>query len=244
MGVFEFERVESYLDDRYKTVVETGTCLGYSTIALAKAFRIVHTIELNEELYRTACRNFASFPHVQCHHGDSKIVLKQLIPKLHGQVIFFLDAHWSGDRSVDWGNSLWKGYGVETSYCGERPTPENQVPLLEEIRLIHNEYLEECIIYIDDADKFGADGAGLVNKGFLGENWSHLTLERLKEVIKDRVIKFDLAENQLVIKLREVTTQPKEVKYRSEEPDRSQWAPKVEKPDILKGPRGFSSYNS
>jgi len=202
MGVFEFDRVKPYIDDRYRTVVETGTCLGYSTNNLAKAFSLVHTIELNQKLYENAVRNFNIYPHVMCHYGDSKEVLKTLVPQLSGQVIFFLDAHWSGDNSVDWKNSLWKGYGVETSYVGLEPTPENQVPLLEEIRIIHSEYPEECIIYIDDADKFDRNGKGISDKGFVGEDWSHLSLEHIKEVIKDRMIKFDLLENQLVIKLK------------------------------------------
>lgn len=235
MGVFEFHRIKPYVDDRYHTVVETGTCLGYSTVNLARAFRLVHTIELNESLYMNACRNFAPYPHVVCHHGDSKEVLKKLIPTLSGQVIFFLDAHWSGDSSVDWKNSLWKGYGVETSYCGSAPSPENQVPLLEEIKVINATYLEECIIYIDDADKFDTTGEGMVNKGFAGEDWSHLSLERIREVIKDRAIKFDLVENQLLIKLKGVGSSgaaPREVVAAPKAPEGPKGPP-------LNGPKGI-----
>lgn len=202
MGVFEFERVKGYLDKRYRTVVETGTCLGYSTENLAKVFDTVHTIELNKELYEKACEKFSDNPNIHCHHGDSKVVLKQLIPKLSGQVIFFLDAHWSGDETIDWEHSYWKGYDVATSYLGESPTPENQVPLLEEIQTIMNEYLEECIIYVDDADKFDSEGKGRINKGFIGEDWSHLSLDLLKDTVRDRSLTFELIHDQLIIKLK------------------------------------------
>jgi len=232
MGIFEIERVRKYLDARYQTVVETGTTLGYSTLALARSFKVVHTVELNENLYKIACRNFEKFTSVECHFGDSKEILPRLIPTLSGQVVFFLDAHWSGDDSVDWDNSVWKGYGVDTSYFGDDPTPENQSPLLEEIKIIVDNYPEECIIYIDDADKFDENGKGKINTGFMGENWSHLSVDKIKEIIKDRMITFDLVEDQLVIKLRSLT---------DDEPvkDIKEWSPAIK----VQGPRGFDEFN-
>ncbi len=201
MGVFEYEKVSPYLDKEYQTVVETGTCLGYSTSSLKNHFKQVHTIELNEELYHKAVEKFKNDKNVICHQGDSKQVLKELIPKLEGKVIFFLDAHWSGDNDVDWEKSNWKGYGVETSYCGDESTGQNQVPLLEEIELIVENFKGECLIYVDDADKFGWDGEGLKDKGFQGEDWSHISLQKLKKAVKGRELEFKVDSEQLVIKL-------------------------------------------
>lgn len=201
MGVFEYEKVKPYFDHTYQTVVETGTCLGYSTERLKNRFNQVHTIELNNVLYQWAVEKFKNDPHVVCHLGDSKEILTQLIPKLEGKVIFFLDAHWSGDDTVDWKSSNWKGYGVETSYDGDTPTGENQVPLLKEIELIVKNFKGECLIYIDDADKFSENGEGMKNKGFSGEDWSHLSLASIKKLVKERQMLFKLDKEQLVIKL-------------------------------------------
>jgi hypothetical protein len=136
--------------------------------------------------------------------GDSKKVLKKIIPELKGKTVFFLDAHWSGDKKVNWKDSNWKGYGVDTSYCGDESNSENQVPLLEEIRLIFTLFEEECVIYVDDADKFGEDGKGLKDKGFRGEDWSHLDLKSIKELISDRLVGFIIDKEQMVIKLKRV----------------------------------------
>jgi hypothetical protein len=204
MGVFEYSKVAAYLSPEYRTAVETGTCLGYSTQRLKGYFNEVHTIELDEKLHQQAVTQFSKDPNVICHQGDSKEVLKALISKISGPTLFFLDAHWSGDDSTDWESSQWKGYGSETSYCGDEPTAENQVPLLEEMRLICEQFKSECVIYIDDADKFGADGKGLKDKGFKGEDWSHLSMCDLKKVVFDRMMEFKHIGAQLVIKLSEM----------------------------------------
>lgn len=201
MGVFVYDKIKPHLDSGYQTVVETGTCLGYSTQTLANHFRSVHTIEINQKLHKLAVAKFKQSPGVTCHLGDSKKVLKELIPELAGKVVFFLDAHWSGDKTTDWEASYFKGYGVETSYAGDNPTPENQVPLLEEIKTIVETFHAECVIYVDDTDKFGDDGNGLKDKGFIGEDWTHLSLKAIKNVILDRMVEFKLDREQLVIKL-------------------------------------------
>ena len=201
MGYFEYKKIKQHIDETYQIVVETGTCLGYSTEQLKNHFNTVHTVEINKKLYQGAVEKFKNDSNVICHLGDSKEILKKLIPSLNGKVIFFLDAHWSGDNSVDWASSNWKGYGVETSYDGEKPTRENQVPLLREIEIIVNNFKGECVIYVDDADKFDKDGKGMKNKGFSGEDWSHLSLTAIRKVIVERQILFRLDDNQLVIKL-------------------------------------------
>jgi len=66
----------------------------------------------------------------------------------------------------------------------------------------------------------------------MGENWSHLSVDKIKEIIKDRMITFDLVEDQLVIKLRSLT---------DDEPvkDIKEWSPAIK----VQGPRGFDEFN-
>ena len=48
-------------------------------------------------------------------------------------------------------------------------------------------YPHACVIYVDDLDKFGSDGKGIADKGFKGEDWSHLDWFALVEMCKPRL---------------------------------------------------------
>src|SRR3990167_8791515 len=132
MGIFEVALLKEALGDElsnFKVAVETGTCLGYSTRILSENFREVYTIELDQKLFERAKMTFLSKPNVKCLQGDSKVVLDGMMSSklIEEPAIFFLDAHFSGNKNTDWNNSLWKGYpGVETSFVGEEPTAANQ----------------------------------------------------------------------------------------------------------------------
>jgi hypothetical protein len=171
--------------------VETGTCLGESTARLARRYNLVHTIELSEALYLHAKRRFERFSYVHCHHGDSPKVLARLVPQLEGKVLFYLDAHYSGDCETEW--RKFKGYGVDTA--------RSRVPLLEELDVIVRLCRGPCTIYIDDMDKFDLDGNGLRDQGFVGEDWTHLTVQALYDIVEPRVIGTFCFDDQLVFQL-------------------------------------------
>lgn len=82
------------LRDRFNisTVIETGTCLGYTTLWLAKNFDKVYTIELNKEYCELARAKFLQYPNITSIHGNSEDVLRHL--RIDGNAMFFLDAHW------------------------------------------------------------------------------------------------------------------------------------------------------
>jgi predicted O-methyltransferase YrrM len=82
------------LRDRFNitTAVETGTCLGYTTLWLAKNFERVVTIELNKTFLDIARRKFLEHPNIISIRGNSGDLLSSL--KVDSNTIFFLDAHW------------------------------------------------------------------------------------------------------------------------------------------------------
>ena len=82
------------LRDRFNisTVIETGTCLGYTTLWLAKNFDKVYTIELNKEYCELARAKFLQYPNITSIHGNSEDMLRHL--RIDGNAMFFLDAHW------------------------------------------------------------------------------------------------------------------------------------------------------
>jgi len=187
------------ISKEYPIMVETGTFIGSTSFQLAKLFKEVHTIELDQGLFEQASEFLKPTSNVFCYCGDSSHVLKnELIDKLNyknEKVFFFLDAHWSGDDSVDWQKSEFKGVrslarGANTAHRGNaiNPTPEEQNPLEEEIMHIYNMFKNECIIMVDDWDRIGEDGIGLKNNQFEGEDWSHIDFNKIQENIKYRLI--------------------------------------------------------
>jgi hypothetical protein len=75
--------------------IETGTCFGDTTAAVAGSFDKCWTVELSKELYARAARRFAG-TNVECLHGDSGTELPKIIGGLSAPALFWLDAHATG----------------------------------------------------------------------------------------------------------------------------------------------------
>ena len=75
---------------------------------------------------------------------------------------------------------------------------------LFEIMHIYNNFENECLICIDDWDKIGEDGIGKKNDQFVGEDWSNINFNIIKNKIKDRLIgqPFMIDQFKMVIKLK------------------------------------------
>jgi hypothetical protein len=203
MGRFSYELLQKAVPAetlaKYSTIVETGTLFGDGAELMSKHFKTVHTIEIQDSLYEKAKARFQGNPGIQCHNGDSVDVLAALAPTLATPTVFFLDAHWSGDSSVDWVNSEWKGYTVNTGYRGTNPIdPKNQNPLLEEIDILVKTVRGEFILYVDDTEKFDAAGNGLRNRCFIGEDWTHLSLQKLEATLGTRLVSKHKTHDQIV----------------------------------------------
>ena len=76
--------------------VETGTYLGQTTKELAKHGLFVYSIEPEPTLYSNASAFFQSFSNVEILRGFSEEILPSLLPKLSGDINFWLDGHYSG----------------------------------------------------------------------------------------------------------------------------------------------------
>ena len=202
------ERIESLCKDyklNFNTIIETGTLFGDGTDYLVKFFSNVHTIEIKEELYKKALIRFKDNSSITCHLGDSPLVIKQLSKKLdENGIVFYLDAHWSGDHSVDWNNSLWKGYNTDTGYRNDDPkNPVNQNPLLEELQIIVDNFPQQLIIYIDDMDKFNYQtGEAIINCCFNSENWTHITIQKIFDIVKPRIVDTNIYRDQIIFLLK------------------------------------------
>jgi hypothetical protein len=118
--------------------VETGTYLGHTTKEFSKHGYFVYSIEPDPILYENAAALFKSYSNVQIIKGLSEEVLPSLLPKLSGNINFWLDGHFSGG----------------TTHKGP-----NDTPILDELFCIsRNLYLfDRVCVLIDDVRSFNPE---------------------------------------------------------------------------------------
>ena len=85
------------------TWVETGTYVGDTTAILAKQARQVYSIEPAPALFSRAQQRFAKYKNVEIIRGTSEAVFPVLLPKLSGDVSFWLDGHYSAGETFKGG---------------------------------------------------------------------------------------------------------------------------------------------
>ena len=118
--------------------VETGTYLGQTTKFLAKKSKKIITIEPQLQLFKNAKKKLSRFKNVDVILGTSEDVFPGLLPKLNGEVNFWLDGH----------------YSEGITYLGKRETP-----IIEELSNIADnlENFSSIIIFVDDVRCFGLE---------------------------------------------------------------------------------------
>jgi len=120
--------------------IETGTFKG-ATIQCAVThtpFSIIHSIELDYQLYLKAVSMFVAYPEIHLYHGSSLDLLPLIIDRSQPTTIW-LDAH----KTID-------GHRVVGDFI-----PGCECPLLNEIDLILLEpWTAPLIIVVDDARMF------------------------------------------------------------------------------------------
>lgn len=111
------------------TFVETGTYAGGTSVWAASQFEQVITIENSRKLYDQTVAKHGHIPNINFLFGNSKDLLKEVIPTLKSPALFWLDGHWSG---------------------GDTYGEEEQCPILEEIATINSSSSDHFLL-IDDA---------------------------------------------------------------------------------------------
>jgi hypothetical protein len=196
MWNLNFTKLASIIPNLGTAAIETGTCRGNGTRTLAQHFPRVITIELSEELSREAKKRLSGseFSHVEFIAGDSSAELRKALNALQAEksIFIFLDAHWSGDQSVAWEKDGWQGYGLDTAHrgAGTSPSGPEQCPLAEELAIIAKHWPGRAHVLIDDTKNIPLSGPGLKSGTFPGEDWSHLSRERLLSIVNIRLEQF------------------------------------------------------
>ena len=111
--------------------VETGTYQGGSLNVAAEFFPECHSIEMSQELYEAAKKQFAGRVNVTLHQGESAAILgAHHVRFAERPVVFWLDAHWC----------------VGENTAGR----DSQSPLREELRAIGKLH-PQSVVLVDDA---------------------------------------------------------------------------------------------
>lgn len=116
-----------------EVLVETGTFKGDMVEAMRHDFRKVYSIELADHFYEAAVARFKGDPNIEILHGDSGRVMSELVPKLDGPALFWLDGHYS---------------------AGNTARGDKDTPVMEELGHIFAREDLRCVILIDDARCF------------------------------------------------------------------------------------------
>jgi len=114
-------------------MIETGTYYGDMVWALRNKFKKIYSIELDKKLFDKAGKRFKNFKHIELFHGDSAIIIKDVLAQLHEPALFWLDGHYSG---------------------GETAKGEKETPIFEELKSILGHKIKNHVILIDDARCF------------------------------------------------------------------------------------------
>lgn len=118
------------------TFVETGTYGGGGICNAMPQAKEIYSIELDEERYLNARRMFERFHNIHIIQGDSGEMLPEIMPKLEGRCLFWLDAHYGSDEVSE---------------------SEVETPILEELECVLK-YPYEFVILIDDARLYIGEG--------------------------------------------------------------------------------------
>jgi hypothetical protein len=139
---------------KLNTLVETGTCIGGLCREIHRHFDKIYTVELSPEFYNKAKENFKenNITNVRQYFGSSRVMLRAMLDDVPpGPVLIYLDAHGSGNGTVDEGHPLYDGD-----------------PLIDELKIVMK-FRPEALIVIDDCADCELEPA--VNKGVDFTGW-------------------------------------------------------------------------
>ncbi len=148
------------------TLVESGTCRADMMIAMRNEFAELYSIELSEPLFQFCKRRCAPFRNIHLKNGDSGTELQELCSKLTGNVLFWLDGHYSGGDTA---------LGTEIS------------PILAELNAIDANPQITPFIIIDDARLFKT-GTGYPTMSQMFQRFANWHIPMNTTVMDDAIV--------------------------------------------------------
>ena len=156
----------------YQPVMVKGKLKIPTIFKMSPLFKELYTIEIEENIYKNSIDFVNSEDNPYKEHsekinfvlGDSQKELKSICKNINQSAVFYLDGHFSAD---------WNGVSTGKS-------SNTDVPLYQELKIINEYFKYDAIVICDDLRLFG-------NK-FEHGDWSHITQDKVKDIVKDRLI--------------------------------------------------------
>lgn len=123
--------------------IETGTYSGNTSMRAASFFKKIYTSELHKSIYNAAKNRLACKSNIEIYLGESGDILREILPTIKSNMIFWLDAHYCGENT---------GWG------------KNVTAVTDEVDAIKVSDIENYVILIDDIRGFGTT---IDNKEFI-----------------------------------------------------------------------------
>lgn len=121
----------SYMKNTFNidTFIETGTCLGGTTLQSSKVFNNIYSVELSKNLYQKCKLKLSHIKKINLYCMNSIGFLRRILPSLKNQnLLIFLDAHYS---------------------AGETEKEGLNTPISQELQIIFDK-APDSVIMIDD----------------------------------------------------------------------------------------------
>jgi len=170
-SVFDLFQVDN---TKYEIFVETGTLYGETISNMVNSFNELYTIEVSEDLHARFNRSNYNRDKINSILGDSSEILKNLVPNLTKNTVFYLDGHYSS---------------------GETAKGAKDVPLIEELDCINDYFKHEALIIVDDVRLFGTTTY---------EDWGEISKEKLLSRVSKRLVSFAEQSDRFIMKLKEI----------------------------------------
>ncbi len=114
--------------------IETGTAGGEGIfMAIYAGFEQIYSVELDPELHNTSKHRTRNYPNVHLYLGDSATMLSSLLPSITEPALFWLDAHFAGEKTIG-----------------------HNCPILRELDAIASHSIKTHTILVDDVRCFGS----------------------------------------------------------------------------------------
>jgi hypothetical protein len=122
--------------------VETGSHTG-NTVEVARqlGFKTIYSVELSTKWHKHCVERFKGYDGIHMLHGNSAVMLKNILQQAGKPCVIWLDAHFSGGDTA----------------CGDLPCP-----IYDELDAIAQDKCKEHTILIDDLRGFGEKKAELL----------------------------------------------------------------------------------
>lgn len=187
-ATFEFvsnKTVDGYLDAAFlkkmaqnfdiDSFIETGTYNGITASRAAQAFKEVHTIELEPNLFMEAQDRLKVYPNVTVYYGNSSDLIPVIVPQSKGRPLFWLDAHYSGEK---------------TAMSNPDPNSAEAITAIRrELAAIKKSGITDCVLLIDDIRGYGSCINGVEYLGC----WAYPAVQKVCKLAREINPRFSFA---------------------------------------------------